>query len=258
MKKLFLALLVGIFLCPSMIAQGITSHQYRRIDPANMQEYLKRETTYWSKLAEQEVKKGNLTFWAILQRVGGEDIQNAPNILIINSFNNMDTANEIWGGIEELFPDVKMEDMATWNLGKSVTTVYLRSLGNHTEPENTNMEEDFKYVHIIYHDTNDAGKHLDFEAEKWKPMIKKAMDEGKTTMKGWGNAVVISPESPDFPYKTQSYDLFSSMTDALGPGFSEDFTWPEDFAFPEDNYKGPRHSHLYRIVQAVTAPPPAE
>jgi hypothetical protein len=89
-------------------------------------------------------------------------------------------------------------------------------------------------------------------------MIKKAMDEGKTKMKGWGNAVVISPESPDFPYKTQSYDLFSSMTDALGPGFSEDFTWPEDVVFPENNYQGPRHSHLYRIVQAVSAPPPAE
>ena len=49
--------------------------------------------------------------------------------------------NEIWGGIEELFPDVKMEDITTWNLGKTVSTIYLRSLGNHTEAENTNMEE---------------------------------------------------------------------------------------------------------------------
>jgi hypothetical protein len=50
-------------------------------------------------------------------------------------------------------------------------------------------------------------KHLAFEAEKWKPMAKKAMDERKTTMKGRGNSVVVSPESYKFPFPNSSYDL---------------------------------------------------
>lgn len=96
---------------------------------------------------------------------------------------------------------------------------------------------------------------MTFEAEKWKPMSKKAMDEGKTTMKGWGNSVVVSPESSNFPYSSSSYDLYASLTDALGPGFSEDFVWPDNFfADVMDNPAGPRHKNLNRIVAVVTAP----
>ena len=71
MKKLTLFILGGLFCIPMMFSQNVTTHQYRRVEPENMQEYLKRETTYWQKLAESEVTKGNLTFWAILQKVGG-------------------------------------------------------------------------------------------------------------------------------------------------------------------------------------------
>ena len=54
MKKtisILLAFLMGIVF---VNAQGITTHQYRRVAPQDMQEYLKRETTYWQKFAEQE------------------------------------------------------------------------------------------------------------------------------------------------------------------------------------------------------------
>ena len=49
------------------------------------------------------------------------------------------------------------------------------------------------------------------------------MNEGKTTMKGWGNAVIISPVSNKFAYNSMSYDLFSTAHAALAPAFSQDF-----------------------------------
>jgi hypothetical protein len=255
MKKLTLVLLGLLFCIPSMMAQGITTHQYRRVEPQNMAEYLKRETTYWQKLAESEVTKGNLTFWAILQKVGGLDQENGSNILIVNSFNNMDTANDIWGNVQALFPDKKMEDINTDGLAKNTATIFLRDLNNHVQGANVDPEKDFNYVYILYHNSKDMAKHLTFEAEKWKPMAKKAMDEGKTTMKGWGNSVVVSPESNKFPYSSSSYDLYASVTDALGPGFSEDFVWPDNFfADVTDNPAGPRHKNLYRIVAVVSSP----
>lgn len=256
MKKLPLILMGLLFCIPSMIAQGVTMHQYRRVEPQNMEEYLKRETTYWQKLAESEVTKGNLTFWAILQKVGGIDQKNGSNILIINSFKNMDTANQIWGNLQELFPDTKMEDMNTWELAENRATIYLRNLGNHVEVPNANPDKDFKYVYIIYHNPKNMNTLLDFEADKWKPMAEKAMADGMTTMKGWGNAVVVSPQSSKFPYTTQSYDLFASMTDALSPTFKEGFTWPDNFmADIEGNEAGPRHKNLYRIITVVSTPP---
>ncbi|MCD6596511.1 MAG: hypothetical protein J7L04_02415, partial [Bacteroidales bacterium] len=192
---------------------------------------------------------------AIFQRVGGENQAHSPNILIINTFNNMDKSNEIWSGVTDLFPDVKMEDMQTWSISTTTSTIYLRGLNNHTQGKNVVPDKDFNYVYILYHNSKNAGKHLAFEADKWKPMVQKAMDEGKTTLKGWGNSVIVSPESDKFPYSSSSYDLFSSMQGALGNTFSDDMKFEDGFFDDlEGNSAGPRNKHLYRIIKVVAAP----
>jgi hypothetical protein len=234
------------------MAQRITTHQYRRVAPENMQEYLKRETTYWAKWAEKEVTKGNLTFWGILQKVGGVNQDTSPNILIINTFKNIDKGAD-WASIAAMFPDVKMEAIGTGDISTDMHNIFLNDLPNHTYAENTGPD-DYKFVRIIYHDVKDTGKHLAFEAEKWKPEVERAMKEGKTTMKGWGNQAIISPVTSTFTYNSYSYDIFSSMQEALSPAFSTDFTLPDGFwdGF-QDNYNK-RNSNLYRIVAAASAP----
>lgn len=253
MKRLTLLLMGMLFCIPTMIAQ-VSTHQYRRVEPENMQEYLKRETTYWQKLAESEVTKGNLIFWGIFQKVGGLDQHKAPNILIINTFKDLDAANQIWGNIEKIFPDTKMEDMETWSISKNIATLYSYGL-NHVDAPNVNPETDFKYVYIIYHNVKNTGKHLDFEENEFKPLLEKAMAEGKTTVKGWGNARLIGPESSKFPYTTMSYDLFASLNDALGPGFIDGFTFPDNFGSNmAENRAGTWNKNLYRIISVVDAP----
>jgi hypothetical protein len=109
---------------------------------------------------------------------------------------------------------------------------------------------------MIYHNVNDLAKHLTFESEKWKPLVEKAFNEGKTTLKGWGNGVILIPESESFNYQSFSYDMFGSVQDALSPEFSDDLVIPDGFFEPlAGNYAGPRNSHLYRVVAAVAAPP---
>ncbi len=252
MKQVSSILLVFIMSIIFINAQGITTHSYRKVAPENMQEYLKRETTYWKKFAEQEVKKGNLTFWGIFQKVGGINQENTPNILIINTFNDIDK-NINWAGINNLFPKVKMEDIQTFNLSTQMATVFLQSEGNHTQGNMAIPSEDFKYVKIVYHNPKIPGKLLDFERNKWKPMIKEAMDKGQTTMTGWGNARILHPASSSFPYKTESHDLFASLSDALSPLFSEEMEIEKDFFFDvEDNENGPRRVGLYKIISIVT------
>ena len=79
---LCLSLLFGF--SSQSVAQGITNYQFRKVEQANMQEFIKRETTYWSKVAEAAIEKGNLTFWGLFVKVGGFDIPNSPNVLFIN------------------------------------------------------------------------------------------------------------------------------------------------------------------------------
>ena len=234
------------------MAQTISTHQYRRVAPENMQEYLKRESTYWAKWAEKEVTKGNLTFWAILQKVGGMDQDTSPNILIINTFNDIDKGAD-WSSIDAMFPDVKMEDIETWGISTNVHQIFLTDLPNHIRAENSS-NDDYNYARMIYHDVKNLGQHLTFESEKWKPMVEQAMKDGKTTMKGWGNQTIISPVTSTFTYSSFSYDIFSSMKDALLPAFSEDLSVPDSFW---DGFQGnynKRNSNLYRVVASATAP----
>ena len=255
MKKQF-TILIAFLLCFQFSeTQTVTIHQYRFVKQSDMQEYIKRETTYWAKVAEDATKKGNLTFWALLVKQGGENLGHSPNILLINSYKNIDSIGSVWNSISDIFPNEKMEDMQTGSLSKTTSNIYLRDLGNHTEIENVDPDKDFNVVHIIYHNNKNVGKQLTFESEKWKPMVAKAMKDGKTTMKGWGNGVIVSPESPKFPYNSYSYDLFASAQAALSPPFSEDFEASEGFWDDvAGNYAGPRNSHLYRIVKVVSAP----
>ena len=235
-------------------AQSVTTHSYRRVEPANMQEYLNRETTYWKKFAEEEVKKGNLTFWAIFQRVGGMDQENGSNILIVNTYNDIDE-NINWGGIKDLFPDKTMEEMRTFDISTQMSTVFLRDLDNWVQGANANPGKDFNYVKFNYINPKNVKTHLDFEKDKWKPMIKKAMDDGKTTMKGWGNSYIMYPTTKWFPYKVLTYDLFSSLGDVFGPNFTADMDLEDGFYDDiSDNNETPRKIDLYKIVSVVTAP----
>ena len=255
MKKALIMFFAILMAMPCLMAQGITTHAYRRVEPQDMNEYLKRETTYWKKFAEQEVTKGNLTFWAILVRVGDVGEDHRPNVLIINTLNDIDKGLD-WESVSDLFPDIKMEDINTNNLSKQTATIYLHSQENHINAPEANPQEDYKYVKIVYHNPKNTGVLLDFERDKWKPMLEKAMADGKTTLKGWGNARVLHPSSSKFPYTTQSYDLFSSLNDALLPYFSDDVDMADDFfADIADNDESRRSIGLYYIVSFVSAPP---
>ena len=252
MKKGITFLILCMLSFQFAMAQTITTHQYRKVAPENMQEYLKRESTYWAKWAEKEVTKGNLTFWGIFQKVGGIDQDTSPNILIINTFNDIDKGAD-WASINAMFPDVKMEDIGTNNISTNTHQIFLTAGPNHIRAENSS-NDDYNYVRMIYHDVKNSGQHLDFESKKWKPMVEQAMKDGKTSMKGWGNQRIISPSTSNFTYSSYSYDIFSSMQDALLPAFSDDHTVPEGFwDGHQDNYNK-RNSNLFRVVAAATAP----
>lgn len=256
MKKYCLLLFAAGFSLQLSIAQNVSSHLYRRVAPENLQEYLRRETTYWKPWAENEVKKGNLTFWAILVRMDGANRDTEPNVLVINNFNDVDKGAN-WGGIAEMFPNLTMANIGTASLSTDTDQIFVRGIADsHIRKANAVPDKDYRYVRIIYHNVTDVAKHLAFEADKWKPLVVNAMKDGKTSMTGWGNGVVVLPESEDFNYQTFSYDIFASAQDALSTGFSSDFTFPDGFWDPiNGNYAGPRNAHLYRVVAAVQPPP---
>jgi len=253
-KCLLLALLLVVVMGFSLPveAQEISVYQFRQVSNEDMSQFLHRETTYWKKVAENAIEEGNLQFWALLAKVGGYDIPNSPNVLFINTFNDIDATEGIWDA-SEAFPDVPTESMDTFSMSKVIHTMFVRP-ENYVEAEGVVPAEDYNYVNIIFHDTNSPVELIELENRHWGPFIEFSMNEGKTPQKGWGNAVILSPSGPHIKATTVSYDLYSTLKDALDPAWAEDTTFPEDGLNQIGELEISRRiSNVYQIVSVVDA-----
>lgn len=258
-KKLLKGMLLFVFLFSfKMNAQdqedtGITVHQYRQVAPDQMEEFIERETKYWSKVAENAVAKGNLTFWALLQKVGGFDEPNSPNILFINTYKDIDAMAGIWEP-STVWPNVPMDQMETFSMSKAMHSLFVKQSA-WVEANNVNPETDFNFVKMIYHNSTNPGNLIALEDKHWGTFIKSSMDSGKTKQKAWGNGMILSPSGPNMKANTISYDIYSSLKEALDP------TWDQNTVFPQEGLTeinelemDQRTSYVYRIIKVVTPP----
>lgn len=256
-EKFVKAILVFVFLFSfKMNAQddgdtGISVHQYRQVSPDQMEEFISRETKYWSKVAENATTKGNLTFWALLQKVGGFDEPNAPNILFINTYKDIDAISGTWDPAA-VWPNVPIEQMETYSMSKLMHTLFLKP-AVHVQAKNAVPDKDYNFVKMIYHNASNPGNLIALENKYWTPFIQSSMDSGKTKQKAWGNAIILSPSGPDMKANTISYDIYDSLKEALNP------TWDQTTVFPSDGLTeinelemDQRTSFVYRIVKVVT------
>ena len=260
LTKLALAVLLICFLLGLQLqlnAQSITVYQYRQVPPDKMEEFIKRETTYWSKVAEAAIAKGNLEFWGLFQKVGGFDMPNSSNILFINTFKDIDATQGTWDA-SAVFPDVPMDQMETFSMGKVMHSLYLRP-ESFIRASTAVPEDDFKYVTMVYHDTSFPDSLIALENKHWGPFIKAAMDGGKTTQKAWGNATILSPSGPNMKATTVSFDIYPSLKEALNTTLAEDIVFPwEGLAEIGAIETGQRTSYIYRRVMVVTPPEEGE
>lgn len=117
-----------------------------------------------------------------------------------------------------------------------------------------NPDKDFNYVVMVYHNSDYPDSLANMEKEYWGPFIQKAMDNGQTPQKAWGNAVVLSPSGDNIKFTSVSYDLFKTLQDALMP------KWDPKTEFPNEGLSKigkieltRRGSAIYRVVKVVAS-----
>lgn len=255
-RKIMLCMIFFVGIHVSAFAQGITVYQYRHVPADKVDDFINRETTYWSEVAQKALEKGNLTFWALLQKVGGYDLPNSSNFLFVNTYNDIDKINEVWDAAS-VFPDVSMDKMETGSLSTVTSTFFLRD--SYWEQAAETQPDDFKYLSMVYHNSSDPSNLIELEKTHWAPFIKDAMDKKLTTQIGWGNSIVLSPSGDNIKFNTVSYDLYPSLSEALAP------TWAEGTVLPEDGLNEiveielhRRGSVVYRLVKTVQPTPSEE
>lgn len=231
--------------------RSITGYQYRHVPDDKIDEFIKRETTYWSKVAEKAVKDKTMTFWALLEKVGGYDLPNSSNFLFINTFPDVDKIGDVFSNVEAT-AGVKMADMETNSMSTTTSMFFLHSQ-NWEQAAQANPAKDFNYVVMVYHNTNYADSLIGLEKKYWAPFIKKAMDNKQTPQMAWGNAQVLAPMGDNIKFNTVSYDLYSKLHDALMPNWDPKLVFPNKGLGMIDKIEINRRGiAVYRIVKVVT------
>jgi hypothetical protein len=189
----------------------------------------------------------------LLEKVGGYDMQNNSNFLFVNTFPDIDNTGEIWNYIEAV-AGVKMEAMET-NSMSTVTSTFFVHDENWAQHNKVDPDKDFRYIKMVYHNTNYPDSFINLEKKHWQPFIQKAMNNNQTRQVGWGNARILAPMGDNIKFTTVSYDLYKKLGDALMD------VWDPKTVFPEKGLgmlqKIALHRpgiSVYRIVKVVSTP----
>jgi hypothetical protein len=232
--------------------QSITVYQYRHVPDDKVTEFVKRETTYWSKVAQKAVDNKTMSFWALFEKVGGYDLPNSSNFLFVNTFPDIDKAGDVWNDVENV-AGVKMDQMETNSMSTTTSQFFLHS-EDWAEVTGANPANDFNYVVMNYHNSSAPDSFITLEKKYWKPFIQNAMDKKQTTQKAWGNASVLSPSGDNIKFNTISYDLYATLQQALMT------TWDPKTVFPTkglDMLNKIRINRpgrvVYRIIKVISA-----
>ncbi len=233
--------------------RSITVYQYRHVPDDKIDEFVKRETTYWSKVAEKAVKARTMTFWALLEKVGGYDLPNSSNYLFVNTFPDIDKVGDVFNNVETT-AGVKMAAMETNSISTVTSQFFLHGVG-WQQTAKAAPAKDFNYIIMVYHNTNYADSLIGLENKYWGPFIKEAMDKGQTPQMAWGNAIVLAPLGDNIKFTTVSYDLYKTLQDALMPQWDAKTVFPNTGLGMIGNLELTRRGiTIYRIVKVVTEP----
>jgi hypothetical protein len=251
---------VGLFILTGLSlpsqAQEIAVWQFRHVKQSDMQEFIDRETKYWSKVAEAALEKGNLTFWGLFVKQGGFDLENSPNVIFVNTFKDIDAVNmaETWNA-SAVFPDVPMDKMETQSMSTTMHQIFVRPVGMVTK-EGSIPDEHYNYIRFIFHNSSNPGQLIALEQEHWQPFIKSAMEAGHTKQVAWGHSQILAPSQPNMDANTISYDVYPDMKSALTGGWAQD----AEVEFPQEGLEKindleltRRYNNVYRRIAVVNS-----
>lgn len=247
MKKIGLKCFGLLCLFPGFLntafCQDIVVVQTRHIPPENIEEFIHRETTYWSKVAQKAIDEGKLSAWSLWQRVDGFDVDKDHNFFFVNEYTQEQFGQEgsIWD-YKKVFPDMKRSDISTFELGTVQDVLFYR---NHVFIQTAPAQ----YIRVNFAKASDMNRYLELETTVWQPFIREQMQAEKTTVVSWILSSLIYPGGADLPHNAVTVDGYATLKDAVGQSYDEGVEFPDFSEFQKVHQKA--EIHLYRRVASV-------
>lgn len=245
-RAILCALLLGAgFIIP--VSGQIVLIQTRYVAEKDVDEFIHRETNYWSEVANRAIIERRLVRWELWQIATGMDIDEGPNFFFINEYRkptDVDLNAEIWD-YTRVFPDMKKSDIETQSLSKIVDRVYLYSQVHLIKSEP-------KILRVNYARASDLGRYLELENTLWHEFVKERMESNQTNVVSWDLMRVMSPGGEDQTFNALTIDGFDKLSDALQTSYGENPNYPDLDQFREVHVKGT--TKIYSLVKAVRLP----
>jgi hypothetical protein len=247
MKTFLLRLLsmtIILFYAKSDLDSQISVMQFRHVPSENVDEFVHRETTYWSQVAQKAVNDGKLISWSLWERIGGWKLsEKTANFVFVNTFADpeaLDNMGSIWNPMS-VFPNGRFNDMETESLSETLHMII-------TADEATVWNNiPFQYARVNFAKAKDLETYLELEKSVWMPFVKTFIEKGTSTIKFWSLLSVISPGGEMMPFNAITIDGFETMGGAFGSAFPEGTTLP---SFDElEKVHSKEYIQLYRLVK---------
>ena len=195
--------------------------QYRSVPQDNIADFVFRETTYWSEVASKAIREGKIQKWELWQRIGGYEMDgDNHNFVFINVYEDKyDLDENIWD-ISKVFPNIRISDMETTSLGKTIHQLVLE------KHKDAGLAQG-GFAKFNYTKVSDLPSFMKFEIEEWYPFIEKAIREGDTSFIGWELFTALTPTGSQIPFEAITIDHFDLYSEAIMPRWTEDLEFPD-------------------------------
>jgi hypothetical protein len=203
-------------------SQNYYMYDFRNVPSDEISIMIENEEHFWSKVAQDQIKKGNMTGWAMLQRMGGS--ADEPNVLFYigaGSKKNIDQLGKSFGeGSQNVMS--QMGDAAAVFVNRALN-IDSRRVGqvflNRVHTEFDSDWDHHNFVKTNFSNVTDINKMNDLQGKVWGKFIKKMMAKNETTQKLWSASNVVSPRGSGYNWNYLTIDTYMTYGDALDGGW---------------------------------------
>ncbi|WP_276391982.1 hypothetical protein [Eudoraea chungangensis] len=203
-----LLVIAAILLFSGTLVGQVAYVQFRTVKDGKQNEFVTKETKYWSKVAKKAIDKGLMTGWSLWRKVGITE-RGAPNYVIMNTFASAESIDQsaIWSAENLEAMGVSPGMVQTNDIAPTAFDYWLK-IEDMIPGEN-------KYVVVNYARPKNLGGFISENKSLWKPLHAKTIKSGEAGMTGWGMMSVIHPKGNMSRFSVLTWDGFGKMSDVM-------------------------------------------
>jgi hypothetical protein len=203
-----IALLVLAILASELAFCQVAYLQYRVVSADHVEEYIEKETKYWSKVAQAAIDKGDLAGWSIWRKLSVTEA-GAPNFLLVNTYESIEKAQpmKVWAGENLQNLGVPFEEAQADKIAPIAFDYWMQV--------EDSIDGDFPYVIVNYAMPLNLGGFIEDNKTLWKPFFESYIESGEGGMRGWGVMSVLFPRGSEARFSALTWDGFDSFANVM-------------------------------------------